>query len=280
MDIRTQGQEGIPVRSVADGWVSRIKISPWGYGKAVYIDHPDGHTSVYGHLQQLKGTVGGACLDAQYRSKEFSIDQYYEKGMMPVKQGEIIALSGNTGGSGGPHLHFELRRSGDQHALDPQALGIKVMDTIQPEIIGIRLYPITDTSLVGPYPARVPWFPGARRIRMLLAAVRCDPHGIRYGGSGHPYHRPVRWILCQVRGPADRTVVDSVLSFSVNLDEIDFSTTRYSNAHMDYALFKGNRMDYHRCYRLPNNKLTIYGKEVPQGEILWRLERTERSTSG
>lgn len=267
LDIRTQGQEGIPVRSVADGWVSRIKISPWGYGKAVYIDHPDGHTSVYGHLQQLKGTVGGACLDAQYRSKEFSIDQYYEKGMVPVKQGEIIALSGNTGGSGGPHLHFELRRSGDQHALDPQALGIKVTDTMQPEIIGIRLYPITDTSLVGPYPARSLGFPaqggsGSYSLRSgaiptAFGTVGLAIHTIdRYDGSS---------AKCGVR--RIELYVDSVLSFSVNLDEIDFSTTRYSNAHMDYALFKGNRMDYHRCYRLPNNKLTIYGKEVPQGEI-------------
>ncbi|MEZ4739717.1 MAG: M23 family metallopeptidase [Flavobacteriales bacterium] len=76
-----------PVRSVADGWVSRIKISPWGYGKAVYIDHPDGHTSVYGHLQQLKGPVAKACLDAQYRQRDFSIDITPEKGAIPVKQG-------------------------------------------------------------------------------------------------------------------------------------------------------------------------------------------------
>jgi len=267
LDIRTQGREGIPVRSVADGWVSRIKISPWGYGKAVYIEHPTGHTSVYGHLQRLTGPVAEACLDAQYRARDFSIDIYPEKGAIPLKQGETFALSGNTGGSGGPHLHFELRSTASQRALDPESLGIKVKDTTPPEIIGVRLYAITDSSRTGPYPPKARGFPaqgGAGRYGLkpgdrptAYGTVGLALHTIdRYDGSGARFG--VRSI---------ELFVDSVPVFSTRFTEVDFDLTRYCNAHMDHALYVDAKMEYHRCYRLPNNKLRIYGKEEAQGRI-------------
>lgn len=267
LDIRTQGQEGIPVKAVADGWISRIKISPWGYGKAVYIDHPNGYTSVYGHLQVLRGPTGDACREQQYRQKDFSIDWYPDKGAIPVTQGEVFALSGNTGGSGGPHLHFEIRRTGDQHALDPEALGMEVRDRTPPEIHGVRLYPLTDSSRTAPYPAKAVGFAtegGAGRY-VLKGAETPAAYGTiglaintldRYDGSGSKFG--VRSI---------ELFVDSVAVFSTRLDELVFDVNRYSNAHLDYAQFKGNKMDYHRCYRLPNNKLRIYGKEPAQGRI-------------
>lgn len=267
LDIRTQGKEGLPVKAVADGWVSRIKISPWGYGKAVYIDHPDGHTSVYGHLQVLKGPVAKACLDAQYRQKDFSIDFTPEKGAVPVKQGDVIALSGNTGGSGGPHLHFEIRRTGDQHALDPEAMGIKVPDRVKPEMIGVRIYPLNDSSSVGPYPAKAKGF--ATEGTDGRFTLKADARPTAYGTVGLALHTIDRYdglaAKCGVR--RIELFVDSVPTFSTVFDEIDFNTTRYCNAHMDYALFKGSKMEYHRCYKQPNNKLRIYGKEPAQGHI-------------
>lgn len=267
LDIRTQGKEGLPVKAVADGWVSRIKISPWGYGKAVYIDHPDGHTSVYGHLQVLKGTVAKACLDAQYRNKDFSIDYTPEKGAVPVKQGDVIALSGNTGGSGGPHLHFELRRTGDQNALDPEALGIKVPDKVKPEMIGVRLYPLNDSSVVGPYPAKAKGF--ATEGTNGSYKLKGDAVPTAYGSIGLALHTIDRYdglaAKCGVR--RIELFVDSVPCFSILFDHIDFNTTRYCNAHMDYELFKGQKMEYHRCYKQPNDKLKIYGKEEAQGRI-------------
>ncbi len=265
LDLRTQGREGIPVRAVADGWVSRIKISPYGYGKAVYIDHPDGHTTVYGHLQQLTGKVGEACLDQHYRQKDFSIDWTPEKGALPLKQGEVFALSGNTGGSGGPHLHFEVRRSGDQVALDPEAHGIALADRVPPEIHGVRLYPLTDSSKVAPYPEKAVGYAahgGAGRYTLRQAALAYGTVGIavntfdRYDSGS---------AKCGVR--RIEVFVDSLPHFSATLDHVDFNHNRYCNAHVDYALFKSRKMEYHRCYRQPNNKLRIYGKESPQGRI-------------
>ncbi|MBX2972097.1 MAG: M23 family metallopeptidase [Flavobacteriales bacterium] len=267
LDIRTQGREGMPVKAVADGWVSRIKISPYGYGKAVYIDHADGHTSVYAHLQVLQGAVAKACLDAQYRQKDFSIDFTPEKGAVPVKQGDVIALSGNTGGSGGPHLHFELRRTDSQHALDPEALGIEVPDKVRPEMIGVRLYPLNDSSAIGPYPAKAKGF--ATEGGDGTYKLKGDAVPTAYGTVGLALHTIDRYdglaAKCGVR--RIELFVDSVPTFSILFDHIDFSTTRYCNAHVDYALFKGSKMEYHRCYKQPNDKLRIYGKEPAQGQI-------------
>jgi len=268
LDIRTNGQEGVPVKSVADGWISRIKISPWGYGRAVYIDHPDGHTSVYGHLQVLKGAVAEACLAAQYRTKDYSIDINPERGAIPVKQGEVIALSGNTGGSAGPHLHFELRRTGDQHALDPEALGIEVADKTPAEIIGVRLYPLTDTSMVSPYPGKAKGF--ATQGAAGRYALKPGNTPAAYGTIGLALHTIDRYDGSGAKfGPRSiELFVDSVAAFSVHFDELDFSVNRYCNAHMDFALVKEQKMEYHRCYRQPNNKLKIYGDEPAQGRIV------------
>lgn len=267
LDIRTQGHEGVPVKAVADGWVSRIKISPWGYGKGVYIDHPDGHTSVYGHLQVLQGALAEACLAQQYKQKDFSIDWTPEKGALPVKQGEIIALSGNTGGSGGPHLHFELRRTSDQHALDPEAMGIDIADHKSPEIHGVRLYALNDSSRTMPYPAKAVGFAaqgGEGKYTLKDGVVLAG-----YGTIGLAIHTLDRYdangAKCGVR--SIELFVDSVPVFSTRFEQLDFGVNRYSNAHMDYGQFKGNKLEYHRCYRQPNNKLRIYGKEEMQGRI-------------
>ena len=220
LDLRTQGHEGVPVKAAADGWVSRIKISPWGYGKAVYIDHPNGHTTVYGHLQQLQGAIGEACLAEQYRQKDFSIDWTLEKGALPVKQGEVFALSGNTGGSGGPHLHFEIRRASDQHALDPQDFGITIPDHKAPEIHGIRLYALADSSRTMPYPGKAVGFAaqGAEGKYTLKDGVALAA----YGTVGLGIHTLDRYdanaAKCGVR--SIELFVDSVPMFSTRFEQI------------------------------------------------------------
>jgi murein DD-endopeptidase MepM/ murein hydrolase activator NlpD len=267
IDIRTQSREGIPVKAVADGWVSRIKINPWGYGKAVYIEHPNGHTSVYGHLKELKGPVAEYCREAQYKAKDFSIDVHPEKDAIPVKQGEIFALSGNTGGSGGPHLHFEIRRNNDQHAIDPETVGFAVKDRTPPEIRGIGIHALNDTSRVAPYAKGAKGFAvqgGSGKFNVKpgetiagYGTVGLTIHALdRYDGSGSKFG--VRKI---------ELFVDSMPVFTSTLDHIDFDNNRYCNAHMDFSRWKQGRMHYHRCFKLPNNKLKIYGNEPEQGRI-------------
>lgn len=159
IDMRTGGAVGKAVRATADGYVSTIRISPWGGGKMLYIKHPNGFTSVYMHLDGYEGEIARYALYEQYRQQSYSIVCDLPEGMIPVRKGQIVARSGNTGGSAGPHLHFELRRDG--RTINPLLFGIPYTDNISPTIRGIRFYQADgqvlslgnadDVSVAGPF---------------------------------------------------------------------------------------------------------------------------------
>ena len=148
VDIKTNGDIGKKVYAVADGYVSRIGVSPWGYGNAVYITHDDGYTSVYAHLEMFNDKIGKYVKQKQLESKSFAQSLYLKKDEIPVKVGELIGYSGDTGGSGGPHLHYELRDA-NQRPLNPYFFGFKINDNIKPAINGIALYPKELSSVNG-----------------------------------------------------------------------------------------------------------------------------------
>ena len=119
LDIKTQGVEGKKIYAVADGYVSRIGVSPYGYGNVLYITHYDGYTSVYAHLQRFSGPIAKYVKQYQYKHKKYTSQIYPEKDKFPVKKGDLIAYSGNSGGSGGPHLHFEIRHTVSEKPVNP-----------------------------------------------------------------------------------------------------------------------------------------------------------------
>jgi len=147
IDIKTEGVEGQKVFSIADGYVSRIKVSTWGYGKAIYITHPDGNTSVYAHLKEFNKEIEKYVNEQQYKKENFEIQLFPSKEKFPIKRGEVIALSGNTGGSGGAHLHFEIRNTKSEHPINPLQFNFDVTDNIQPTIVGIKIYPHQNSSV-------------------------------------------------------------------------------------------------------------------------------------
>lgn len=148
LDIRTNNVEGLPVYAAADGIVVRIKVSAFGYGKALYIAHPNGYTTVYGHLQKFSDKIEAYVKAEQYRQKSFEVELY--PSTLKVTQSEIIALSGNSGGSGGPHLHFEFRDTATEKIINPMSFGMNkfIKDTYAPIVSSIMVYPANDSTLV------------------------------------------------------------------------------------------------------------------------------------
>ncbi|KFF14960.1 M23 family metallopeptidase [Flavobacterium hydatis] len=149
-DLKTNQREGLNVYAVADGYISRIKISTFGNGKTLYITHPNGYTSVYGHLQSMVGTIQEYIKKTHYKEKSFEIEMFLKPGEMVVTKGQLIGLSGNTGSSEGPHLHFEFRDSKTEFVINPMFFGFdkNIKDTKKPVISNLYVYPLDENTTV------------------------------------------------------------------------------------------------------------------------------------
>lgn len=150
LDFRTQQKEGFPIYAVADGYVSRIKVSSYGYGTVLYIDHPNGYTSVYAHLQKYAPKIDEYVRARQYEKQTFDIELMPKAGELPVVKGEMVALSGNSGSSGGPHLHFEYRDTKTEAIINPLLFGLdkKMKDDKAPSVHGVMAYPLSEDAVV------------------------------------------------------------------------------------------------------------------------------------
>ncbi|MWB94668.1 peptidoglycan DD-metalloendopeptidase family protein [Flavobacterium sp. GA093] len=148
-DLKTKQREGLNVYAVADGYVSRIKISTFGNGKCIYITHPNGYTSVYGHLQNPVGPIQDYVQKTHYEKQSFEIEMFLKPDELPVTKGQLIALSGNTGSSEGPHLHFEFRDSKTEFVINPMFFGFdkEIADNKKPTISGLYVYPLEGTTV-------------------------------------------------------------------------------------------------------------------------------------
>lgn len=159
VDFKTGGGTNLPVYSVEQGYVSRISVSPSGYGLALYVDHPDGHTSVYGHLNRFASKIQEYVRTKQYEQETFKIDIQVPRGLFPVQRGELIAYSGDTGSSGGPHLHFEIRDTKTEFLINPLLFyKDQIKDTRAPEFQAVMIYPIAPSGIVNNAvsPQRIP----------------------------------------------------------------------------------------------------------------------------
>ncbi|MEM9022467.1 MAG: M23 family metallopeptidase [Bacteroidota bacterium] len=266
LDIKTEGREGKRIYAIADGYVSRIKISTRGYGKALYITHPNGYTSVYAHLQRFSPEIEAYVRKEQYRQQTFTLELFPTEVDLPVKQSDVVALSGNTGSSGGPHLHFEIRETYTEVPVNPLLFGYAVPDRVPPVIKMVSVYPLDDTSTVNgrhvPQHFRAQGGPGSYSINGR-GAIKV--HGrIGFGIE----------TIDRMSGSSNQNGTYSVelyregaLIYHHEMEKVGFHETRYLNSHVDYYQSWRNRRKIQRSFLLPNNPLGIY-RTVPHAHAL------------
>ena len=266
IDIKTQQIEGLPVLAAADGYVSRVKISLGGYGNALYITHPNGYTTAYGHLQSYNDEINRYVLSEQYAREKFTVELFFAKDQVQVKQGDTIALSGNSGGSGGPHLHFEIRRTIGQIPQNPLKFGFDIKDDIKPTIKNLAMYPLNDTSLVNgvAQPVFVPLKKSGANY------VMSKPHKLTASGVvGFGIE-----AIDKLNGSNNRCGVfnitlqaDSNTIYEHQMDAISFENTRFINTHVDFYETKKNKRRIQKSFLTTYNKLKIYKNVQNQGKV-------------
>lgn len=267
LDIKTQQREGIPILSCADGYVSRVKVSPFGYGYAIYVTHPNGFTTVYAHLQSYAPKIDSLVKAEQYRLKTFSLDHYFAPELLPVVKGENIGLSGNTGSSSGPHLHFEIRKTATEEAMNPLLFGFDIQDHIPPTLNSVWIMPLNETSRINGKQQPVSFPVKAHHHGGLTLKLTSTPK--LSGDIGFAIN-----TTDMLDGNSNtcgiytiELFVDSSLVFGQKMNEISFDDNRAMNAHTIYKQFKKSGTDLHRSYRLPGNPLHIYYGMVNEGVV-------------
>jgi len=263
MDFRTNQREGYPVYAIADGYISRIRIQNSGFGNALYINHPNGFTSVYGHLQRYNGKLTTMAKGIQYAKKSFEIDEFPLVDAVPVHKGDVIAYSGNTGSSGGPHLHFEIRDTKTEATINPQLFGISIPDNIPPVISGLYVYKLNHAPFneftkkqalalsggLGDYKVSNTITLGGE---VGFGIVATDRHTGLSGTNG------VYAIVLQVDG---KTV------FTSALERFLFENSKAINAHIDYPEYMNSKRNIQKSFVDPGNPLQIYSSLVNNGRL-------------
>ncbi len=236
-DIKTQKTEGLNVYAIADGYVSRIKISAFGYGKAIYITHPNGFTSVYGHLKLAAGEIEKYIKEKHYKDKSFEIEVFLKPDELIVKKGDIVAYSGNTGGSEGPHLHFEIRDSKTEKTINPMFFGYDSFfpDKKKPLITNLLLYPLGENTVINQ--SRNPFLLNLtlQNDGNYLAEKVLANGKIGFGISAYDIF-DVAWEHNGIF--KIESFLNGKLSFGYQFDTFSFDETQYINALIDYPRYK------------------------------------------
>ena len=254
IDIRTQSSEGHPLLAVLDGYISRVTVSPGGYGLAVYVTHPvDSLITVYGHLQRFTPTMADIVKEKQYEKESFSVDISFQPDVIPVNQGDVIGYSGNTGNSGGPHLHFEVRDLRTNELIDPLPFyQSQIPDTQKPIIRALRIYPMEGKGMVNGSDKKQNIEFGFDKngnpvITKTIEAWGEIGLGIRaidrMNGTNFSYG--IKDILL---------TVDSIELYRSYIDRFSSDESRYINSHTDYEEWSKNRSFYIKTFTDAGNK--------------------------
>ena len=266
LDIRTNNVIGLPVLASKSGYISRVSVGPTGYGNVMYITHPDGYTTIYAHLDKFKGKLAEYVLNEHYRRRSPNINLYFKPGQFPVQRGDTIALSGNSGSSGGPHLHFDIRDK-NNFALNPLLVESfpEIKDELPPAVEKIALRTLDINSRINDRFGRFEFY--AKRVGNnfvfdvpilatgtigveILAKDKLAPNSRFYGG--------VNYI--QMR-------VDSQLIFNQSIDKLNVAKGRHILTVMDFKTLRNNGNRFYKLFLDDGNGLNFYDKSPGDGKI-------------
>ncbi len=265
LDIKTQGKQGLEVFAAADGYISRIKVQQFGYGKAIYITHPNGFTTVYGHLKRFNDEIDDYVKKIQYKKEDYETGNlFFKEDTFPVQKGDVIAFSGDTGGSGGPHLHFEIRDSKTEKVINPLLFGIKVKDTKAPTFQSLKAYALSNDARINQQKKSFQ-IPIKNKGNGKYMADRITASAtIGFGVSvydrfnGMPNKNGIYSLAMFLNGK--RFYYHDVETFS-------FAESKFLNLHIDYEHYKKYKKRYQKTYKETANRLTTYYKLINNGKI-------------
>lgn len=263
IDFRTNQEEGHAVFAAGDGYISRINVSGAGYGNALYITHPNGYVTVYGHLLRFSPKIMERLRKEQYAKESFAVDFYPTPNELPVRKGDTIALSGNTGGSGGPHLHFEIRDT-TELVYNPMLFGYKLKDDIRPTISYLQFYALGDLkNRSDNYRAKTFGKNGVYEVTGGLVKVNDMLAGVSINAFDG-----INLSDAHI-GVYNITVFDNDrMVYQYQQDRIAFTNKRDVLSHTDYAVFMNeSRKAFHKCFVEPGNHCPVYCTLANSGVI-------------
>lgn len=271
LDLKTNARENLPVYAAADGYIGRIKIEPAGFGRALYIYHPNGFTTLYAHMNDFNPKIEAYLKREQYKQEKWHIQLEVPSNELPVKKGEFIGYSGNTGGSQAPHLHFEIRRTNDDVNVNPALFGFPITDNVSPRLLRLGIYDRTKSVYQQSpkiYPLKVG--PGGRYN--VAGVIRVSSPLVSFGISAWDTHTGssnLNGIYTATLYSEDMPVAGFVM------DDISYNDTRYLNAHIDYRLRQSSNIYMQHLSELPGYINSIYWKregtngvvDISDGEV-------------
>ena len=263
LDIKTNGKQGLKVYAAAQGYVSRIKISRYGYGKALYITHPNGYTTVYAHLQKFSPEIEAYIKKQQYQRERFEIELFPKLNALKIESDALVAFSGNTGGSSGPHLHFEIRDK-QERPMNPMLFGLDIKDTTAPELYELYAYPISENSHID----------GVQKKKKIR--LRKQPDGSfvaeaikSYGEIGFGIVANDRQDYAPNKNGVSKieTYFNGQKSINIDFKRFSFSETKHINRFIDYAHYRAKKRKIQKLFIEKNNPLSLFTFEEYKGKL-------------
>ncbi len=274
LDIKTNGTINYRIYAIDQGYVSRINISHWGYGKAIYVDHPNGYTSVYAHLNHFPPKIEKLIREYQYKNKSEIITYYPDSGQIQVSKGEVIAYSGNSGGSSGPHLHFEIRNTKSEHPINPQLFGFEIQDDKPPVINKLKVYSLSNSSVNKKCSDQeFKLKKNANTYQLLNDSIIRISGQFGLGVSTVDYYNKT-YNKCGIY--AMQVFIDQELIFDEKINELDFETSKNINVYKDYKSYLNKRESIHKAFIHPMNELSFYKRDLGNGVILFEDENLHK----